>query len=59
MKIGGRIPWNVHTYLRNVADLISDGKTLRERRFGIPKNGPVIPFGAMVEYHPISAKDQS
>ena len=22
-------------------------------------NGPVIPFGAMVEYHPISAKDQS
>ena len=21
--------------------------------------GPVIPFGAMVEYHPISAKDQS
>ena len=30
-----------------------------ERRFGIPFNGPVIPFGAMVEYHPISAKDQS
>ena len=22
-------------------------------------NGPVIPFGAVVEYHPISAKDQS
>ena len=30
-----------------------------ERRFGIPFNGPVIPFGAMVEYHPISAKDLS
>ena len=26
---------------------------------GMPFNGPVIPFGAMVEYHPISAKDQS
>ena len=25
----------------------------------IPFNGPVIPFGAMVEYHPISAKDIS
>ena len=26
---------------------------------GMPFDGPVIPFGAMVEYHPISAKDQS
>ena len=25
----------------------------------MPFNGPVIPFGAMVEYHPISAKDIS
>ena len=25
----------------------------------MPVNGPVIPFGAMVKYHPISAKDQS
>ena len=25
----------------------------------MPFNGPVIPFGAMVECHPISAKDQS
>ena len=37
--------------LRNVQDLLSDGKTPYERRFGIPFNGPVIPFGAMVEYH--------
>ena len=46
-------------HLRNVQDLLSDGKTSHERRFGIPFNGPVIPFGAMVEYHPISAKDTS
>ena len=45
--------------LRNVQDLLSDGKTPYERRFGMPFNGPVIPFGAMVEYHPISAKDLS
>ena len=38
---------------------ISDGKTPYERRFGMPFNRPVIPFGAMVEYHPFSAKDIS
>ena len=46
-------------YLRNIQDLLSDGKTPYERRFEIPFNGPIIPFGAMVQYHPISAKDQS
>ena len=48
-----------YCYLRNIQDLLSDEKTPYERRFGIPFNGPVIPFGAMVEYHPISAKDLS
>ena len=48
-----------YCYLRNIQDLLSDGKTPHERRFGMPFNGPVISFGAMVEYHPISAKDQS
>ena len=47
------------TYLRNIQDLLSDGKIPHERRFGKAFNGPVIPFGAMVECHPISAKDQS
>ena len=48
-----------YTYLRNVTDLLSDGKTLYERRFGQPFEGPIIPFGSWVEYHPITAKDQS
>ena len=48
-----------HCYLRNIQDLLSDGKTPYERRFGKLCDGPVIPFGAMVEYHPISAKDLS
>ena len=30
-----------------------------ERRFGQPSKGPIIPFGSLVEYHPITAKDQS
>ena len=34
-------------------------KTPYERRFGEPFNGPIVPFGALVEYYPVSAKDQS
>ena len=48
-----------YTYLRNVTDLLSDGKTPYERRFGQPFEGPIIPFGSLVEYHPFTAKDQS
>ena len=43
-----------YCYRRKIQDLLSDGKTPFERR-----NGPVIPFGAMFEYHPSSAKDIS
>ena len=47
------------TYLRNIQDLLSDGKTPYERRFWNPFRGPNIPFGSLVEYYPISVKDQS
>ena len=43
----------------NVQDLLADGKTPYERRFGETLKGPIIPFGAMVEHPPISARDQS
>ena len=48
-----------YTYLRNVADLFSDGKTPYERRFGQPFERPVIPFGSLDECHFMTAKDQS
>ena len=48
-----------YTYLWNVQDLLSDGKTPYERRFVKPFKGPIIPFGSLVTYYPISAKDQS
>ena len=48
-----------YTYLRNVTDLLSDGKTPYERRFGQPFKGPLIPFGSLVQYYPTSAKDES
>ena len=48
-----------YTFLRNIQDLLSDGKTPQERRFGKPSRGPIIPFGSLVEYYRLSAKDQS
>ena len=48
-----------NTHLRNIQDLLSDGKTPFERRFGKPFEGPIIPSGSLVEYYPISAKDKS
>ena len=48
-----------YTYLQNVTDLLSDEKTPYERRFGQPFKGPIIPFGSLVEYYPITAEDQS
>ena len=48
-----------YIYLRNVTDILSDGKTFYERRFGQSFKGPIIPFGSLAEYSPITAKDQS
>ena len=48
-----------YCYPRNIQDLLSVGKSLYERRFGMLFNGPVTPFGAMVEYHPSSSRDIS
>ena len=47
-----------HCYLRNVQDLLADRKTPYERRFGESLKGPIILFGALIEYHPISTRDQ-
>ena len=58
MKTGGQILWNAFSYLRSIQDLLSGGKTPHERRFGEPFKGPIIPFGSLVKYDPISAKDQ-
>ena len=35
------------------------GKLHMNGVFGKPFNGPIIPFGSLVEYYPISPKDQS
>ena len=56
---GGRIPWNTTAICETGKICCLDGKTPNERRFGVPFDGPVIPFGAMAECHPISAEDLS
>ena len=43
--------------LRNVQNLLADGKTPYERRFGESFKGQIIPFGAQVEYLPNSERD--
>ena len=48
-----------YCHLRNIQDRLSDGKTTFESRFREPFKGPIIPFGSLVEYHPVSTKDQS
>ena len=59
MKIGGQIPWNAIPICETFK-ISSDGKTPYERRFGEPFFiGRIIPFGSLVEYHPISSEDQS
>ena len=58
MKIGGQIPWNVKPIceMLQISCLIEDPK---RETFGKPFKGPIIPFGSLVEYYPITAKDQS
>ena len=59
MKVGGQILWNVTPICETSQIYYQLGRTPYERRFGQPFKGPIIPFGSLVEYHPITAKDQS
>ena len=46
-------------FLRNVVDLLAWGKTAWKSKYGEDFDGPIIPFGAAIEYKPISDKDQA
>ena len=59
MKNGGRISWNVPAICDTIQDPLSDGRTPYERRFDEPIKEPIIPFGSLIEYHPISVTDLS
>ena len=59
MKCGGLIQWNAIASCARSKTSWQTGETPYERRFGEPFKGPIFPFGAMVDYHPISPRDQS
>ena len=46
-----------YCFLHNVHDLLRDGMTAFERRFADGFVGPIIPFGAQVEYKPARESD--
>ena len=58
MKVGGQILWNV-TPICETSQIFCLKGQLHTRRFGQPCKRPSIPFGSLVEYHSVTAKDQS
>ena len=50
---------NCFCFLRNVSTVLETGATAYKNRFGSDFSGPLIPFGAEVEYFPITSKDKT
>ena len=59
MEVGGQILWNAIPMCETSQTSCLMGRRPYERRFGKPFEGPIIPFGSLVEHHPITAKEQS
>ena len=59
MKVGGQILWNVTPICETSQIHYLMGRRPMKDVFWQPFKGPIIPFGSLVEYHPITAKDQS
>ena len=59
MKVGGQIPWNVTPICETFKISFLMGRLHAKDVLGNLLKGPIIPFGSLVEYHPLTAKDQS
>ena len=59
MKVGGQILWNVTPICETFKISYLMGRHPMKDALGNHLKGPIIPFGSLVEYHPITAKDQS
>ena len=59
MKIGGQILWNVTPICETSQIYCLMGRRPLKDVFGQPFKGPIIPFRSLVEYYPITPKDQS
>ena len=59
MKNGGQIPWNAIPVCETFKISCLMGRLHTKGVLGEPFKGPIIPCGSLVEYYPITAKDQS
>ena len=59
MKIGGQIPWNATPICEMFKISFLMGRPHMRDVLGNRLSRPIIPFGSLVEYYTISAKDQS
>ena len=59
MKIGGQIPWNAFPICDTFKISCLMGRRPMKDVLVDHFKGPIIPFGSLVEYHPVTAKDQS
>ena len=59
MKVGGQILWNVIPICETSQIYFLMGRRPMKDVLGNQFQGSIIPFGSLVEYHPITAKDQS
>ena len=59
MNVGGQILWNVTPICEMSQIYCLMGRRPMKDVLGNHCKGPIIPFGSLVEYHPITAKDQS
>ena len=59
MKVGGQILWNAIPICETSLTYYLMGRRPMKDVFGQPLKGPIIPFGSLVEYYPVTAKDQS
>ena len=58
MKVGGQILWNVTPICETSKIYYLMVRRPMKDVFGQPFKGPIIPIGSLVDYHPITAKDQ-
>ena len=59
MRNAGLILWNAFAICEMSKTSWQTGKLLMKEDFGESFKGPIIPFGAPVEYLPSSARDQA
>ena len=59
MNGGGPIPWNAFAFCETSKTSWVMGKHHVEDDFGESFKGLIIPFGSLIEYHPISPKYQT